>query len=220
MDERIRVLLADDHETFRKSIRKLFELDDQIEVLAECKNGLEAVEVSEKYKPDVIMMDIHMPVCNGVEATRRIKSRHPHTKIIIVSIHDDESYIAESLLAGANGYLLKDSDSQTLLRAVKGVMEGEAFIHPQVTGKLLESFRKLNDRTSTNDPVWNERLTQREREIIQLMGMGMSNRGIGEQLFISEKTVKNHVSRILSKLEVEDRTQVVIHAAKKGWIQL
>jgi two-component system response regulator DegU len=176
-----------------------------------------------------VLMDINMPKKTGVEATRLIKESNPDIRILILSIHDDEAYIFETIRAGANGYLLKDVESDVLVEAVRQVASGSSFIHPQVTTKLLDEFKRLSNQVydgegeqsepELNDE-WQEILTQREMEILKLMAEGKSNRTIGETLFISEKTVKNHVSSILGKLSVDDRTQAVITAAKRSWVKL
>lgn len=228
----IKVVLADDHTLFRQGLRRIFELENDFQILGEATDGIQAVALAVDLFPDVVIMDINMPEKNGVEATKHIKDMHPGIKVLILSIHDDEAYIFETIRAGANGYLLKDVESEVLVEAVRQVAKGTAFIHPQVTMKLLTEFKRLSHKM-TNGPVsldetaatleqdsWQDLLTQREMEILRLMAEGKSNRTIGETLFISEKTVKNHVSSILGKLSVDDRTQAVITAARRGWVKL
>ncbi|MBL0385495.1 response regulator transcription factor [Tumebacillus sp. ITR2] len=227
--EKIRLLLADDHTLFRQGLRRIFELEDDMDIVGECQDGELAVSKSLDLRPDVVLMDINMPKKTGVEATRDIKLQEEGIKILILSIHDDEAYIFETIRAGANGYLLKDVESNTLVEAVRQVASGSSFIHPQVTTKLLDEFKRLSNQVydgdyEPNEPTlsleWQDILTQREMEILKLMAEGKSNRTIGEVLFISEKTVKNHVSSILGKLGVDDRTQAVITAAKRSWVKL
>jgi two-component system response regulator DegU len=230
MQQKIGLLLADDHTLFRQGLRRIFELEDDIEIVGECSDGESAIEQSLGLKPQVVLMDINMPKKTGVEATRFIKEADPSIKILILSIHDDEAYIFETIRAGANGYLLKDVESNVLVDAVRQVASGSSFIHPQVTTKLLDEFKRLSSQVYEGDGEaggeqelsleWQEILTQREMEILKLMAEGKSNRTIGEVLFISEKTVKNHVSSILGKLGVDDRTQAVITAAKRCWVKL
>ncbi|MNE71180.1 Transcriptional regulatory protein DegU [compost metagenome] len=175
-----------------------------------------------------------MPVENGVEATQKLREMFPDVKVIILSIHDDESYVFETLRKGANGYLLKDMEAESLINAIRSVCEGHAFIHPKVTGKLINQLRRMTYLNETGamaeTPVKeagvkfvagdNNPLTRREAEVLRLMAEGKSNKNIGEYLFISEKTVKNHVSSILQKMEVDDRTQAVINSIKYGWVTL
>lgn len=228
----IKVVLADDHALFRQGLRRIFELEDDFTILGEATDGLQALSLAGKLQPDVVIMDINMPEKNGVEATKQIKETYPGVKVLILSIHDDEAYIFETIRAGANGYLLKDVESEVLIEAVRQVANGTAFIHPQVTLKLLTEFKRLSHKiidgvvvpdesaATLEQDSWHDVLTQREMEILRLMAEGKSNRTIGETLFISEKTVKNHVSSILGKLSVDDRTQAVITAARRGWVRL
>ncbi|MGZ4106063.1 MAG: response regulator transcription factor [Tumebacillaceae bacterium] len=228
--QKIRLLLADDHTLFRQGLRRIFELEEDIEIVGECSDGESTVESTLALDPQVVLMDINMPKKTGVEATRLVKEQAPHIKVLILSIHDDEAYIFETIRAGANGYLLKDVESNVLVEAVRQVAAGSSFIHPQVTTKLLDEFKRMSNQIYDGDiePVseqglsyeWQDILTQREMEILKLMAEGKSNRTIGEVLFISEKTVKNHVSSILGKLSVDDRTQAVITAAKRCWVKL
>ncbi|MCX7569491.1 response regulator transcription factor [Tumebacillus sp. DT12] len=230
MQRKIGLLLADDHTLFRQGLRRIFELEDDIEIVGEASDGENASQMALDIQPDVVLMDINMPKMTGVDATRLIKETAPEIKVLILSIHDDEAYIFETIRAGANGYLLKDVESNVLVDAVRQVAEGSSFIHPQVTTKLLDEFKRLSEQVydgdfeSSHEPSlnyeWQSILTQREMEILKLMAEGKSNRTIGEVLYISEKTVKNHVSSILGKLSVDDRTQAVITAAKRSWVIL
>ncbi|MFD2170128.1 response regulator [Tumebacillus lipolyticus] len=227
--QKIKLFLADDHTLFRQGLRRIFELEDDMEIVGECSDGETAVSLVLEVAPQVVLMDINMPKRTGVEATRLIKEANSDARILILSIHDDEAYIFETIRAGANGYLLKDVESDVLVDAVRQVAGGSSFIHPQVTTKLLNEFKRLSNQVYEGDPEpqeqelsseWQDILTQREMEILKLMAEGKSNRTIGETLFISEKTVKNHVSSILGKLSVDDRTQAVITAAKRCWVRL
>lgn len=226
----IKILLADDHTLFRQGLQRIFALEEDMVIAGEAGDGEAVVELAQSLHPDVVIMDINMPKLNGVEATRAIKRRYPEIKILILSIHDDEEYVFETIRAGANGYLLKDVEAEMLVDAIRKMVEGASFVHPRITTKLLEEFKRLSQQaTEMPESGFPEgeaglalpfTLTQRENEILKLMAEGKSNRSIGETLFISEKTVKNHVSSILCKMGVEDRTQAVIMAAKKGMVKL
>ena len=186
------------------------------------------MDLVEEHKPDVVIMDINMPNMNGVEATKMLVQRYPDTKVIILSIHDDENYVEHALKTGAQGYLLKEMDADALIDAVRVVAEGGSYLHPKVTHNLVKEYRRLAaeegaDRDSLHAveirrPL--HLLTRRECEVLQLLADGKSNRAIGETLYISEKTVKNHVSNILQKMNVNDRTQAVVMAIKNGWVEV
>jgi len=229
--KKIRVVIVDDHQLFREGLKRIINLEDEMEVIAEYSDGNGIIDNYIRVEPDVILMDINMPKINGVEATKKVKQLYPDAKIMILSIHDDEGYVFETLRAGASGYLLKDMEAETLVTAIKAVANGNAYIHPEITGKVIDEYRRLSMRENYDnaniEPVfftkaidWHEVLTNREIEVLQLMAEGNSNRSIGEKLFISEKTVKNHVSNILQKMNVEDRTQAVITAVKNGWVNI
>jgi two-component system response regulator DegU len=228
----IRIVLIDDHKIFREGVKKVLEMDPTFSVVGEAGDGIEALSLVQEVNPDVIIMDINMPRLNGVEATEEILDFLPDAKIIILSIHDEEAYVYKTLQSGASGYLLKEMDVDSLLEAVRVVSQGGAYIHPKVTGKLIDEFRRIKterDRerdlsVSNSYPVEFQipyhLLTKRECEVLQLMAEGRSNRAIGDRLFISEKTVKNHVSNILQKMKVQDRTQAVVEAIKNGWVRI
>jgi two-component system response regulator DegU len=233
--ENIHVLIADDHQLFREGLKRILNMEEDLEVIGECCDGIQVLEFCNREKPDVVLMDINMPVENGVAATERLREIFPDVKVIILSIHDDESYVFETLRKGANGYLLKDMEAEALVNAIRSVVEGHAFIHPKVTGKLINQLRRMTHLDESGTLVASgankeagvkyvaredSPLTRREAEVLRLMAEGKSNKMIGEYLFISEKTVKNHVSSILQKMEVEDRTQAVINSIKNGWVTL
>ncbi|OEF99757.1 DNA-binding response regulator [Vulcanibacillus modesticaldus] len=229
--DKIRIILADDHQLFREGVKRIINLEEDMEVIAEFSDGTGVLNNYNGIKPDVILLDINMPHLNGVETTKKVKELYPEAKIMILSIHDDEGYVFETLRAGASGYLLKDMDAETLVEAIREISEGKAYIHPEVTGKVINEYRRLSLKEQNEGlpekPVfiknavdWRAILTTREIEVLQLMAEGNSNRSIGEKLFISEKTVKNHVSNILQKMDVQDRTQAVITAIKNGWVNL
>lgn len=231
----IKVLLADDHQLFREGLKRILNMEEDIEVVGECGDGTQVLESCLQLQPEIVLMDINMPLLNGVDATAELREALPDVKVIILSIHDDESYVFETLRKGATGYLLKDMEAESLINAIRTVAEGNAFIHPKVTGKLIQQLRRMEYLSETGaiaeDTAIREAgvkfvagddnpLTRREAEVLRLMAEGRSNKMIGEHLFISEKTVKNHVSSILQKMDVDDRTQAVINAIKFGWVTL
>ncbi|EST55396.1 chemotaxis protein CheY [Brevibacillus panacihumi W25] len=230
--QELRIVIVDDHQLFREGVKRILEMESDFKVVGEGADGGDAFKLAEEYKPDVMLMDINMPNINGVSATENVISVSPQTRVIMLSIHDDEGYVYRTLRTGASGYLLKEMGTSDLVDAVRVVASGGAYIHPKVTGKLIEEFRRLSDQegmaersfsvddANAVDPKMIESLTRREREVLQLMAEGKSNRAIGEFLFISEKTVKNHVSSILQKLNVQDRTQAVVNSIKNGWVKL
>ncbi|GAA1381284.1 MULTISPECIES: response regulator transcription factor [Peribacillus] len=222
------IVIIDDHQLFREGVKRILDFESSFDVVAEGDDGSEAMDLVETHKPDVVIMDINMPNMNGVEATKMLVSRYPETKVIILSIHDDENYVQHALKTGAQGYLLKEMDADALIDAVRVVAEGGSYLHPKVTHNLVKEYRRLAaeegaDRDSIHTieirrPL--HLLTRRECEVLQLLADGKSNRAIGETLYISEKTVKNHVSNILQKMNVNDRTQAVVLAIKNGWVEV
>ncbi|AXM89140.1 DNA-binding response regulator [Anoxybacillus ayderensis] len=222
-----RIVLIDDHKLFREGIKRILDFEQDFEVVAEGCDGDEALALVDQYKPDVVIMDINMPHVNGVEATRQLIEAYPDTKVIILSIHDDESYVMHALQTGAMGYLLKEMDADALVEAVRVVSEGGSYLHPKVTHNLVKEYRRLVAGEGTGQEKQKQAirrpyhlLTRRECEVLQLLVDGKSNKGIADALFISEKTVKNHVSNILQKLNVNDRTQAVVVAIKNGWVEV
>jgi len=221
------IIIIDDHQLFREGVKRILDFEASFDVVAEGDDGSEAMSLVEAHQPDVVIMDINMPRINGVEATRLLIERYPDTKVIILSIHDDENYVTHALKTGAQGYLLKEMDADALVDAVKVVADGGSYLHPKVTHNLVQEYRRLameehsgNERYAPEIRKPLHLLTRRECEVLQLLADGKSNRGIGETLFISEKTVKNHVSNILQKMNVNDRTQAVVLAIKNGWVEV
>ncbi|CAH0271179.1 response regulator transcription factor [Peribacillus simplex] len=222
------ITIIDDHQLFREGVKRILDFESSFDVVAEGDDGSEAMDLVKKHKPDVVIMDINMPNMNGVEATKILVNRYPETKVIILSIHDDENYVQHALKTGAQGYLLKEMDADELIDAVRVVVEGGSYLHPKVTHNLIKEYRRLAaeegaDRDSVHAvEIRRPRhlLTRRECEVLQLLADGKSNRAIGETLYISEKTVKNHVSNILQKMNVNDRTQAVVLAIKKSWVEV
>ena len=222
----IKIVIVDDHQLFREGVKRILDFEDTFEVVAEGSDGSEVLELYEKHKPDVILMDINMPRVSGVEATEALLKSNPDAKVIILSIHDDGSYVTHALKTGALGYMLKEMDADAIVEAIKVVSSGGSYLHPKVTHNLVTEFRRLSEREHKGAFQQNDirrpyhLLTKRECEVLQLLTDGQSNRTIGETLFISEKTVKNHVSSILQKMAVNDRTQAVVSAIKNGWVEV
>ncbi len=222
----IKIVIVDDHQLFREGVKRILDFEDSFEVVAEGNDGSEVVDLYEKHKPDVMLMDINMPRVSGVEATEALLKDYPEAKVIILSIHDDGSYVTHALKTGALGYMLKEMDADAIVDAIKVVSSGGSYLHPKVTHNLVTEFRRLSEREHKGAFQQNDirrpyhLLTKRECEVLQLLTDGQSNRTIGETLFISEKTVKNHVSSILQKMAVNDRTQAVVSAIKNGWVEV
>lgn len=217
----ITVLIADDHPLLREGLVRILAMEPGIEVVGEAGNGPEAVEKVAELEPDVVLMDISMPGGGGLEATRAISEQHPDVGIIILTIHDDEQYLYELVRAGAKGYLVKDSEPQKVVDAIRHVHSGGSYLPPNLMEKVLGEFRRLRD--SAPGPSLRERpkvgaeaLTARELEILQHIVEGHSNAEIAQSLFISEKTVKNHITNILRKLDLSDRTQAAVYALRHG----
>ncbi|WP_264739644.1 response regulator [Cytobacillus firmus] len=224
-----KIVIIDDHQLFREGVKRILDFERSFDVVSEGDDGAEAISLVEEYNPDVVIMDINMPNVNGVEATRQLIEKHPDSKVIILSIHDDENYVTHALKTGASGYLLKEMDADALVEAVKVVADGGSYLHPKVTHNLVNEYRRLSAVGAGSGSGYSSQieirrplhlLTRRECEVLQLLADGKSNRGIGEALYISEKTVKNHVSNILQKMNVNDRTQAVVVAIKNGWVEV
>jgi DNA-binding NarL/FixJ family response regulator len=209
----IRVLVADDQSMVRAGFRMLLGGEEDIEVVAEASDGLEAVAKAAKFEPSLILMDIRMPELDGLEATRRILAADPQARILILTTFDLDEYVYEALRAGASGFVLKDDSPEQLLTAIRTVAAGDALLSPAVTRRVIQKFA----RTPRPDPPKEiDELSEREREVFRLMTRGLSNAEIGKQLFISETTVKTHVTHILQKLNLRDRVQAVVLAYQAG----
>lgn len=216
----IRVLLVDDQALFREGLHTLLALHDDIEIVGEASNGEEALAAAAEFKPDVILIDLRMPVLDGVAATERLKAIQPLSRVIILTTFDDDEYIFEGLRAGAVGYLLKDVSSEKLVEAIRAADRGEGFLQPSIAAKVVAEFSRLVGQ-SGNSPSKNqlvEPLSERELEILHLVAAGDSNKEIAAKLYITEGTVKNHVTNILGKLGVRDRTQAALRARELGLI--
>ena len=215
MPDNIRVFLCDDHTLFRQGVRKLLELEHNIQIVGEANNGEEMLDMLKNTGPDIILMDIGMPEMDGVTATYKIKKILPHTNIIILTVYEDEPHIFAAIKAGAMGYLLKDVSIDELIEAIRKVNKGEALIQPIIATKVLKEFAMLDKRKiKEGDKFYND-LTEREKEILRLITLGGTNKEIANKLGISEKTVKNHISNIFQTLHVNNRTQAAIYALDK-----
>jgi len=221
-----KIIIVDDHQLFREGVKRILDFEDTFEVVAEGDDGTDIINLYSAQSPDVVLMDINMPRKNGVEATADLIAEYPDAKVIMLSIHDDESYVTHALKSGALGYMLKEMDADEIVEAIKVVANGGSYLHPKVTKNLVAEFRRLSEHENKGNFHQTEirrpfhLLTKRECEVLQLLTDGQSNRTIGETLYISEKTVKNHVSSILQKMNVNDRTQAVVTAIKNGWVEV
>lgn len=209
----IRILLADDHRFFRDGVRALLSGVPEFVVVDEAGNGEEAVSKAEKHRPDVILMDLQMPGLTGVEATRRILRAHPQTGVIIITMFEDTDSVLAALRAGARGYILKDADEEELLRSIRAVASGEALFGPAVAQRLL---RYISEVAPSAPRTAFPELTDREREVLALIAEGLTNQDIADRMSLSLKTARNHVSNILAKLQVADRTEAVARARAAG----
>jgi DNA-binding NarL/FixJ family response regulator len=214
----IRILLADDQSLFREGLRTLLSVQTGFEVVGEAANGEEALRLAATLHPDVVLMDVRMPVLDGVAATRRLHGVMPACRVIVLTTFDDDEYVFEALRAGAIGYLLKDAPSEKLFEAVRAGSRGESFLQPAVAAKVVAEFARLADKPPVTRQTLTEPLSEREREILRLVANGASNREIANLLVIAEGTVKNHVTNILSKMGVTDRTQAALKAREIGLI--
>jgi len=213
----IRVVLADDHAVVRKGIREFLDAEEDIQVVAEAADGAQAVALVAEHQPNVAVLDIQMPVMTGIEATRQIKAEHPDIRVLVLTAYDDDPYIFALLQAGASGYVLKTADSGELVHAVRAVHRGESALDPAVAQKVVQqltSGRPLGAQASV------EALTDREVEVLRLVARGLTNRAIGQELGISDRTVQGHLANIYGKLNVGSRTQAVTQALKQGWITI
>ncbi|MFH1452803.1 MAG: response regulator transcription factor [Armatimonadota bacterium] len=211
--EKIRVLITDDHTLVREGFANMISMEEEIEVVGQASEAKEALEMVEELKPDIVLMDIKMKGMNGLEATRLIKKKYPDIEVIILSMYDEEDYIKRAVEYGATGYVLKDISRDELLRAIKVVSGGGSLIQPALAKKVLKDLTQ-----KSKEGVYTKELSDREIQLIQLLSEGNTNKDIGDQLFISEKTVKSHLRSIFRKLEVSDRTQAVAMAMRKGWV--
>jgi two-component system response regulator NreC len=214
---RVRILLADDHTVVRQGLRKVLEERPDWEVVAEAGDGREAVRLAEQHKPDVAILDVAMPLLNGIEATRQIARRVPGTRMLVLSMHADEAYVTQILQAGATGYLLKDSADVDLLQAVSEVAQGRSFFSPAIARVMLDDYvRQLADKGVTDRY---ESLSEREREIFQLIAEAKTNKEIASLLNVSPSTVETHRAHIMEKLDLHSAAEIVLYAVRRGVIR-
>jgi DNA-binding NarL/FixJ family response regulator len=213
---RIRIVLADDHRLFREGLRRLLELESDMEIVGEAKDGAEAVELIMATDPDIVLLDINMPILDGGQVIKQLKTNgcRIHSRFVAITAYDDEEHMASLSSMGINGYVLKSSSTPDLLAALRSVYKGESYVDPKVAGKLLSSFQK---RKAEQDVM--VLLTQREKEVLFWLSQGFNNAEISNKMVLSEKTVKNHVSHLLKKLELNDRTQAAVLAWRMGLVQ-
>lgn len=213
--EAIRILIADDHPVVREGLFAMLSRESDFEVVGEARDGVEAVNKAKELSPEVVLMDLRMPELDGVEAMNQIKSAKPDTKFIILTTYSDDDYIFRGIEAGARGYLLKDAPREELFKAIRAVHRGESLIQPVVASKVLDRLTELSRRAPSG-----EELSERELEVLRLIAKGAANKEIGVELSIAQSTVKTHISTIFQKLGVNDRTEAVTEALKKGIIRL
>jgi two-component system, NarL family, response regulator LiaR len=211
MSERITVLLVDDHTIVRQGVRTFLELQRDIQVIGEAETGVEAVRLANEYAPDVVLMDLKLPEMDGIEATRKVVEISPRTQVIVLTSYHDDEHIFPAIRAGAISYVLKDIRPAALADVVRKAAAGEAVLHPHVARRLMQELKGIH---AANDAL--TALTDREVEVLRLVGEGMNNAEIGARLIISEKTAKSHISNILSKLHLADRTQAAVYAWREG----
>jgi two-component system NarL family response regulator len=214
--DKIRVLIVDDHTLFRQGVREMLEQESDLEVVGEASTGREALDQARALMPDVVLMDIKMPDLDGVTAARTLHREMPHIGIIFVTSFEENEYVLKGLQAGGRGYILKDADLATMLRAVRAVAHGESLLGPTIAQKVMRQFTSLVQKQV---PLLDE-LTPRELEVLTLIAEGLGNKDIAAGLAISEKTVKNHISNIFSKLHVYDRTQAMLYAIRAGLVKV
>jgi two-component system response regulator DegU len=213
--ETIRIMVADDHPIVRQGLIKLIELSDSLSVVAEASNGNEAVNLSAVHKPDVVLMDINMPGTDGIEACRIITAQNPEIKVIALTVCEEIDRITEALAAGAKGYILKNTNLDTITKTITDIYNGKSYIDPSVTNGIIERYNRMSQQASTENKC---PLSNRELEVLALVARGLTNRQIAQELFLSEKTVKNHVTNIMRKLDASSRTEASVMAKENGYI--
>ena len=211
----LRVLIVDDHDLFRSGLRNLLEVEDGIEIIGEAAGGQEAVKIVRELAPDVVVMDLNMPGMGGVEATRHITTLAPLTRVVMLTISDQDNDVIDAILAGACGYLLKDSSIQDLMAGIRAAALGESLISPTIAAKVLQRLRASSTRPEIETTIRAE-LSDREIEVLKLIANGKDNAMIAAELHISPKTVKNHISNILMKLQIDNRIQAAVYAVRSG----
>jgi DNA-binding NarL/FixJ family response regulator len=211
-----KVVIAEDHKILREGLKALFKDDKKIEVVAEAGDGMEAIRCVEKYKPDLLLLDLSMPKMGGISVLKDVKSRFPETKVLVLTIHESEEYVLEGFQSGANGYCLKDAGRTELLTAIEHVLDGKNYLSPGIANKVLEGY--LEDRRKMKTHSSWDTITQREREVLKLVGEGFMNKEIADYLCISVKTVEKHRSNIMQKLDIHTASALTALAIEKGLV--
>jgi DNA-binding NarL/FixJ family response regulator len=209
----MKIIICDDQAVVRDGLELLLKLERDFMVVGSAADGAEAVELTARLAPDLVLMDLKMPGTNGIEATRQIRAHSPAVKVLVLTTYDDEEWVFDALRAGASGYLLKDTPREEIVRAIRGTLEGKTFVDPGVAGKLID---QVTSRQVLPETLLTKKLTEREADVLRLVARGLNNPEIADRLHLSEGTVRNHVSAILAKLEVTDRTQAAIIAIQHG----
>jgi DNA-binding NarL/FixJ family response regulator len=209
----MKVIICDDQAIVRDGLEMMLKLESDIQIVGLAEDGATAVDLVAQKKPDLVLMDLKMPIMNGVEAIRQIRSKYPEVKILVLTTYDDDEWVFDAIKAGASGYLLKDTARDDVVKAIRGTFTGKAYIDPSVAGKVM---RQASNRQTQPATLITRKLTDREIEVLRLIAKGLSNVDISEKLFLSEGTVRNHVSAILAKLNVTDRTQAAVIAIQHG----
>jgi DNA-binding NarL/FixJ family response regulator len=217
-DQAVRVMIADDHALFRQALKTVLDGEPDLDLVAEANDGEEAVRLAEETAPDVILMDVRMPKLAGIEAARMLKERLPTSKVVMLTVSDDEEDLFEAIKAGASGYLLKEINPDEVAQAVRQIQGGQSLLSPSMASKLLTEFATMTKRTE--ERPYHPRLTEREMEVLRLVAQGMTNREIGKDLHISENTVKNHIRNILEKLHLNSRMEAVIYAVREKLLEI
>jgi len=216
----VRVLIVDDHALFRRGLMLVLESEPGIEVVGEAEDGDDAVAKAESFAPDVVLMDVRMPRLSGIEATRALAASLPTTKIIMLTVSDEEEDLYEAIKAGAAGYLLKEISIEEVADAVRAVVQGQTLISPSMASKLITEFQNLSKLTADRSQVPAPKLTDRELEVLRLVAQGKTNREVADELYIAENTVKNHVRNILEKLHLHSRMEAVLYAVRENLFEL
>ena len=209
----MQIIICDDQAVVRDGLEMLLTLEKDIQVLGTAQDGAEAVELVSKHQPDLVLMDLKMPGVNGIEATRQIRAKYPDVKVLVLTTYDDDEWVFDAIRAGASGYLLKDTPREKVVEAIRGTLEGKSFVDPAVAGKLMGQVASSQTQPSS---LLTDKLTEREADVLRLLARGLNNAEIAGQLHLSEGTVRNHVSAILDKLGVSDRTQAAVIAIQHG----
>jgi len=211
----LRVLIAEDETLLRHALAQIIGAQEDIEIVAEAADGQAACAMARRWKPDVVLSDLGMPNMDGIQATRQIKQEMPQCKVVILTVHQDDRHVFEAIKAGADGYVVKDAPPEKTIEAIRAVARGEGFLNPSLVGRVMDEFSRIGRLRAASKEVFAE-LTRREIETLELIGQGLRNREIAQKLFISEKTVKNHVYSIYQKLHLNDRTEAALLAVRHG----